>query len=218
MVRTLPHPPLLSDLDAKRIAANTLVIVVHVLAFALLLLPTRWEPPVDAPVETILVDTFVPPKPIEPTVPPPQPPQVVRQQEVTRDPPPRAVVEAPPVATEPVFDTGEIFAEPPGDVGPPVTSFDPGPQLADLAYVANPAPRYPARAVRAGEEGRVLLRVFVDANGRPIEVTVEHSSGSRELDRAARDKVLADWRFRPAMRAGVPVPAIGLVPIDFRLP
>ena len=64
----------------------------------------------------------------------------------------------------------------------------------------------------------MLLRVLVDAFGRPVEVTVERSSGHRDLDRAARDKVLADWRFDPAQRDGVAVPAYALVPIDFTLP
>ena len=64
----------------------------------------------------------------------------------------------------------------------------------------------------------MLLRVLVDASGRPVEVTVERSSGHRDLDRAAREKVLADWRFHPAQRDGVPVSAYALVPIDFALP
>ena len=219
MVRTQSHPHPLSAIDAKRIAANTLVVVVHVLAFALLLLPTRWEPPVEKAVRETDFDWIeVKPK-VEPVVPPPPVvEQIVRREEVSRDPPQRVVIDAPPVSTEAVFDTGELPADPPGEIGPPVTTFETGPQLADLAYVANPAPRYPGQAIRAGHEGRVLLRVFVDAQGRPVEVTIEESSGHRELDRAAREKVLADWRFQPAMRAGVPVPAIGLVPIDFRLP
>ena len=64
----------------------------------------------------------------------------------------------------------------------------------------------------------MLLRVLVDARGQPVEVTIERSSGHRELDRSAREKVLAEWRFHPAQRDGVPVSAYALVPVDFSLP
>jgi protein TonB len=49
-------------------------------------------------------------------------------------------------------------------------------------------------------------------------VTVERSSGRTILDQAARRKVLASWRFRPAMRDGLTVPSVGLVPIVFSIP
>ena len=54
----------------------------------------------------------------------------------------------------------------------------------------------------------------IEVNGR---VAVREGSGDRRLDAAARDQVLAHWRFRPAMRDGRAVQAIGLVPINFRL-
>jgi protein TonB len=66
-------------------------------------------------------------------------------------------------------------------------------------------------------EGTVLLAVLVDTNGRPLRVDVRESSGHRQLDDAAREQVLARWRFRPAMRDGRAIQAIGLVPVEFRL-
>jgi protein TonB len=50
-----------------------------------------------------------------------------------------------------------------------------------------------------------------------LQVDVNRSSGDRRLDLAARDQVLRHWRFRPAIRDGRAVRAIGLVPIDFSL-
>jgi len=64
----------------------------------------------------------------------------------------------------------------------------------------------------------VLLRVEVDSGGQPVAVSIERSSGSRHLDQAARQQVLKRWRFEPAQRDGVAVPAIGLVPVQFSLP
>jgi protein TonB len=66
-------------------------------------------------------------------------------------------------------------------------------------------------------EGEVLLRVRVGTDGLPLAVEIARSSGHRVLDDAARRTVLAQWRFRPAMRDGLAVQAVGLVPIVFRL-
>jgi len=79
----------------------------------------------------------------------------------------------------------------------------------------SPAPAYPATALRRGEGGTVLLRVNVGADGRPQEIAFADRSGSRELDRAARDAV-SRWRFTPALENGKPVAAVVEVPVDFR--
>ncbi len=91
-------------------------------------------------------------------------------------------------------------------------------QLPNLksAYRTNPKPRYPISARRRGLEGMVLLGVSIDAGGRPVRVWVKRSSGHGILDRAALRSV-QKWRFLPALRANVPVPARLEVPIRFRL-
>lgn len=80
--------------------------------------------------------------------------------------------------------------------------------------IDSPGPRYPARALRRGQSGEVLLRIHVDARGMPAQVEVISSSGSSDLDRAARDAVRR-WRFRPAMRNGAPAAGVVNVPIMF---
>ncbi|MGN6512928.1 MAG: energy transducer TonB, partial [Lysobacteraceae bacterium] len=105
---------------------------------------------------------------------------------------------------------------------PPATGGDTGEHAGPLAgvqleYAQAPAPAYPRDALRDGIEGSVLLKVLVDVDGRPLDVQVARSSGNRSLDRAAREQVLRQWRFRPAMRDGRAVQAIGLVPVEFRL-
>jgi protein TonB len=91
--------------------------------------------------------------------------------------------------------------------------------LSQLAYARRPPPpRYPRPALRAGLEGRVLLRIHVDAEGVPTHVEVARSSGHAVLDRAAVDYARRQLRFKPALREGVAVSAVAEVPIEFSLP
>jgi len=80
----------------------------------------------------------------------------------------------------------------------------------------NRPPRYPYAARRANQEGRLLLRVVVDGDGRCRSATVAVSSGVAAFDNAALEAV-AEWRFRPARRAGVPLEAVVEIPVAFRL-
>ena len=84
-------------------------------------------------------------------------------------------------------------------------------------YGENPPPFYPERARRKNEEGTVLLRVMVAADGSVARVEVAHSSGSDALDDAALETVRGRWRFVPAERGGVKVASWVLVPIRFAL-
>ncbi len=84
------------------------------------------------------------------------------------------------------------------------------------AYLHNPAPKYPPLSRRAGEEGRVLLRVLVAASGAAESVEIETGSGSARLDQAAMDAV-KKWRFIPAKRDKEPISAFVIVPIQFTL-
>ena len=86
----------------------------------------------------------------------------------------------------------------------------------DAAYLNNPKPAYPMMARRLGEEGRVLLRVHISAEGRAEKIEVQTSSGSERLDQAARDTVTR-WRFIPARRGDEPIAAWVTVPIYFKL-
>jgi protein TonB len=86
-----------------------------------------------------------------------------------------------------------------------------------LEYAKAPPPPYPRDALIGGLQGTVLLQILVDVDGRPLQVDVHRSSGHRRLDDAARKFVLKHWTFRPAMRNGRPVQAVGLVPIAFDL-
>jgi protein TonB len=86
----------------------------------------------------------------------------------------------------------------------------------DAAYLHNPHPDYPPIARRLGEEGKVLLKVRVTADGRAAAIDVEKSSSSNRLDDAAVRSVTR-WRFVPAKRGDEAIEATVIVPIIFRL-
>jgi len=86
----------------------------------------------------------------------------------------------------------------------------------DADYLHNPRPAYPVSSRRLGEEGRVVLRVRVSAQGLPLAVEVKQSSGSPRLDEAARVAV-ERWRFVPARLGSEAVESSVLIPLHFAL-
>lgn len=86
----------------------------------------------------------------------------------------------------------------------------------DAGYLDNPAPAYPSISRRMGEDGKVLLRVFVEPNGRPSQIQINAGSGSPRLDQAAQEAVW-HWKFVPARHGNETVGAWVLVPIIFNL-
>lgn len=90
------------------------------------------------------------------------------------------------------------------------------PTLVKAAYRTTTKPDYPERARREGKEGRVLLHVLVDEEGRSKTVEVDTSSGSDMLDQAAREAI-KKWRFSPARQGEKAVASWVKIPIDFRL-
>lgn len=90
------------------------------------------------------------------------------------------------------------------------------PPRFNAAYLRNPAPAYPALSRRQREQGKVVLRVLVNAAGGAETVSIHTSSGFGRLDAAALEAV-KQWKFVPARQGDRPVPAWVLVPISFTL-
>jgi TonB family protein len=88
--------------------------------------------------------------------------------------------------------------------------------LTQARYRETPRPDYPESARRDGREGRVLLRVLVDDQGRSKQVEINNSSGSDALDRAAAEAIKR-WRFHPARHGDKPIESWLRIPIEFRL-
>ena len=93
---------------------------------------------------------------------------------------------------------------------PPLT-----PAQVDPNYLHRPDPVYPALSKRLREEGTVVLRVSLDAQGAVRDIQIESSSQFQRLDQAALEAV-RQWRFIPATRGQVAVPSTVLVPIAFK--
>ena len=82
--------------------------------------------------------------------------------------------------------------------------------------IRNTPPIYPETARRAGWEGRVTVRVEVSADGSPISVALEKSSGYGVLDQAAL-RAVKGWRFQPRTIGGVTMAGTVDVPVNFTL-
>ncbi len=89
-------------------------------------------------------------------------------------------------------------------------------RLTQARYRETPKPLYPEQARKEGQQGRVLLRVLVDQEGRSKLVEVSRSSGNETLDRAAVEAIRL-WRFSPARYGVKPVESWVRIPVDFRL-
>lgn len=87
---------------------------------------------------------------------------------------------------------------------------------SDADYLNNPPPAYPRMSRRMGEQGTVVLRVFINTEGRADKAEIRTSSGYTRLDEAALDTVKR-WRYVPGKRAGVPEAMWFNVPIRFVL-
>lgn len=133
----------------------------------------------------------------------------------------RGPVNAPEAPPTPIGTTPEIGD---GTAPPPASERarrDPAPAPSkgvtrDASPMMPIEPDYPAAALRAREEGLVMLRATVDEEGRTADIEIVESSRSRELDRAALAAV-RDARFSPAMRNGKAIASTVQVPVDFRL-
>lgn len=135
------------------------------------------------------------PAPVIVPAPPPQPAPVPVGLQAPAPEPVKAVVVA------------SVAAPAPAPIVPP---------RFDADYLDNPAPAYPAISRRLGEQGRVLLRVYVNPDGNAAQVEIRETSGFERLDKAARDTVQR-WRFLPAKQGERGVAAWVLVPISFSL-
>ena len=202
-------PPLSLSLDPKRIAATGLAITVHLAALMLLMLPAVTAPPViHEEIPMTVIPVLIPPRP------PPPPELRVRDTPVPTAP--RPVAEA-VVAVDTTVSPVAVYTPVEAVVEPlqPVQEVVAVAAFAQIRADISPPPPYPTQALKRRQSGVVMLRVRVDAQGRPLDAQVAQSSGFRLLDTAALKFVVARWHFIPATRDGLPIEAVALVPISF---
>jgi protein TonB len=98
----------------------------------------------------------------------------------------------------------------------PVTEHAPRLKWRDARLAALVESCYPGTSRRLGEEGRVTVRLDIDATGRVSAWNHVERSGFERLD-AAVDCVIRRLEFHPGRRDGEAVPASVHLPIVFRL-
>ncbi len=217
----LLRPASKPQLDATRILTISGTLAINLIALGVLMMPLAiptpapWDEPAprnptrDIPKEKPVVVEIVDKAKPAPVVQPVRPQTVAPASEANN------VVVVSETGSEQVVDNA--IAE---NIGPATdfgTTTSTAPTAVQLEYLSAPPPKYPRGALSRRIEGTVLLQVLVGIDGRPLDVTVSQTSGNRELDEAARSQILKRWSFRPAMKNGQAVQALGLVPVAFNL-
>lgn len=95
-----------------------------------------------------------------------------------------------------------------------VDSWPRSPRPVPAMDAIDPADHYPAAALAAGEEGRVLMLLDVDAAGRVTDCEVIEGSLSASLDAASCALMRAKGEFVPALD-NMGKPTTGVVPVRF---
>ncbi len=179
--------------------------------------PPQPRPPPVEPAAVRKVDRAPPPRPAADTDSAPAPPAAPRSVEPQL---PAPAITAPAAAVaEAAAPAAVVAAAPVAPASPPVAPA-PAPRLelpsSDADYLQNPKPVYPPLSKRLGEQGTVVLRVLIGADGAAQRAEVRQSSGFDRLDQTALSTVLK-WRYVPGRRGGAAETMWFNVPIHFVL-
>lgn len=144
-----------------------------------------------------------PPEPVEQPTPEPTPlpeeaPPLEEKPEVLPEPQPTPAPQRPapkPLTPKPKKSAASPAGKP--NTSPqtttPIGTGSPNVNASHASFAKKPSLIYPAESRQAREEGTVILRITVDARGRPTDVVVIKPSGHPRLDRAA---IEGAWRCR----------------------
>lgn len=196
--------------NPTRVALGVAVLAVHGLVITALA-RTTFVKTANADATPIVVDL------IEQPIRPPEVPRLLEPalQPAASVPTPIPEISLPLEATAITVTARDQPPAPPAPTSLPHPSGEP-PAMSEVAYLKQPAPRYPAESRHAREEGLVILRVLVDESGHAREIDVVRSSGHPRLDDAARMAVERAL-FKPYMDGGIARAATAMVPVEFSL-
>ncbi|HEY7871115.1 MAG TPA: TonB family protein [Rudaea sp.] len=81
------------------------------------------------------------------------------------------------------------------------------------------SPKYPAVAIKAHEQGKIVLKVHVDARGLPLEANVFKAEPENVAATFGNPSIAAvmQWQFNPARKHGKAIDGWVLVPFTFSL-
>jgi len=116
-------------------------------------------------------------------------------------------------------DVASVFGIPEGPPGPPGLQgrlpLEVGGGVAAPVKIYAPPPRYTEEARLARVQGVVVLRTVIDMQGNVVQAEVLRGL-TKGLSESAVQTV-SEWKFKPATRAGEPVPVYFIVTISFSI-
>jgi protein TonB len=214
------HP----SIHRQRVIVVASVLLLHALALWALqtgLLQRVWVLAEEIVVPVEFITPLVPPE-IKPPPVIPKPPQSVKTPVAASTPtsaPPVAPAPAPmplaiadptPSANAPVGVAHAPVAVAPVVTAPSPPAPAPAPKVElptiEAEYLVRPNREYPRRCQRRGEQGKVVVRVLIGVDGNADKAEIATSSGYECLNREALDTAKSA-KYKPVMRAGVPVEA-----------
>lgn len=133
----------------------------------------------------------------------------------------------PPLAEPVVTDPRPSVASPAAEAAvarealavpsPTADSGEPTPRrLTAVSYLRAPQLVYPAVSRRMNEQGRVVVRVLIDTEGKVLQAELEQPSPYPRLNEAAL-RAAREALYRPHFEDGVPQRVWALVPLSFEL-
>lgn len=202
-----------------------LVVTGHCLGLGVMLTQAETTPP--KPVEPpTMVGLLLPPAPEQVTKPQPKPlpkpePKPEPAKPKKRQPPKaKPLPKAPPSekaiqAPAPEPEVAKPVKAAPAKTAPPAAPAV-QPPSAQAQGLQNRAPKYPQLSRKKKEQGTVLLKLLVKADGTVGTISVLKSSGFSRLDQAALQAV-KHWRFVPAKQQGQSIDFWYEMPMTFAL-
>lgn len=188
----------------KKFTGIAFVIFLHVfIIYALVTgLARKVVEVIKQPIETKIIEEVKPPPP--PDLPPPPPPPKLLAPPPPFIPPPEVQIQQPPQQNT---ITAVSNVKPDNPVMPavvretPVASQVLVPAVVDARNCEKP--EYPRKSLRNEETGTVTLQFLIGLDGHVVESKILKSSGSRDLDNAARAG-LSLCKFTPGTVDGKP--------------
>jgi protein TonB len=155
------------------------------------------------------------------------PPNVGKVQEVKDDEAPKEQTLATQTQISQSSGKGDTTGTGAGEVAiaaPPTAEIKDEDPPDFVAVEKNPEPlvsilslaKYPDIAKKAGIEGRVVVKVLIDKDGKPLKSQILKNPGTDIFDESAT-KAVMDATYSPAEQNGKPVKVWMVIPISYKL-
>ncbi len=167
-----------------------------------------------------VVEPMPEPKPIPKPTPKPAPAPAPKPKPVPKpEPKPQPVARAAPEPVAPKTPAADPAPPQKAEQKPQQTAAkDSAPKRIETpSFKTRPAPiAYPVQARRRGQEGTVIVEVWLDEQGKQTRRVLARSSGVSTLDKTAL-KAIAKWRFSAYVENGKGIAHRVHIPIRFKL-